>query len=155
MNLVELVGADFVDPDRVLTDAVGSDLRGADGILGDLEAADCVGGDLRLAHGVQLDLRAADAICRDLRPANGVRLISGLPTPSVAISELPTEPPARSIAARPPPVLSSSRTSAERTPLLSEMSFDVTWPLTMSSLNTVFVAGSATAVPLRATKSAR
>jgi hypothetical protein len=35
------------------------------------------------------------------------------------------------------------------------MSLDFTSPLTMSSLNTVFVAGSAMAVPLNATKSAR
>ena len=83
------------------------------------------------------------------------RAISGLATPSVAISERPAEFRSRSIAASPPPLLSSSRTSAERTPLVSEMSFDLTSPLTMSSLNTVPVAGSATAVPLRATKRAR
>jgi hypothetical protein len=47
MNLVELVGPDFVDPDRVLADAVGSDFRGTDGIFGNLEAAHSVGGDLR------------------------------------------------------------------------------------------------------------
>ena len=185
MDFVQLVGPDPVLLDRVLADAVGSDLGTADGVLedlgaadpvggdlgcpdgaqtdlrradrvpSDLQAADAVRGDLRLADRIELDFGAADAVGRDLRPRTASDATSGLPTPSVAISEPPTEFLSRSMAASPPPLLSSSRTSAERTPLVSEMSFDLTSPLTMSSLNTVPVAGSATAVPLRATKRAR
>jgi hypothetical protein len=81
--------------------------------------------------------------------------ISFTPTPPVAISARATDSRARSTAASPPPLRSSSRTSAERTPLVSEMSLVFTSSLTMSSLNTVPAAGSAIAVPLRAAKRAR
>jgi hypothetical protein len=81
--------------------------------------------------------------------------ISELVTALAAISESPTAFRARSIAARPPPARTSSRTSAERTPFVSLMSLVLTSPLTTSSLNTVSTLGSAAAVPPRATKSAR
>ena len=50
----------------------------------------------------------------------------------------------------------SSRTSAERTPLLFEMSFENTWPLMMSSVLIVSAppGWSAAAFPPRATNSA-